>query len=56
MQDFLVMAALTAVLLSFKSSRKAGWVFLALLYVGYPDATITALLFGGGVYLYWRSK
>jgi len=55
-QDFLVVAVLTAVLLNFKPSRKAGLVLLALLYVGFPNQTITTLLLGGGVYLYWRSK
>ena len=50
---FLTVALFTAACLSFKATRKVGLVFLALLYLAYPNATIVTLLVGGAYYV-WR--
>ena len=53
---FLTVALVTAACLSFKATRKVGLVFLALLYIAYPNATIVTLLVAGGAYYFWRTN
>ena len=48
---FLTVALFTAACLAFKATRKVGLVFLALLCIAYPNATIVTLLVGGAYYL-----
>ena len=53
---FLTVALFAAACLSFKATRKVGLVFLALLYLAHPNATIVTLLVAGAAYYFWRTN
>ena len=50
MKDFLSLAVIAAVCLSFKPSRNFGFALLGLLFLAHPSATIGTLLIAGIAY------
>ena len=56
MESFFSLAALSGLLLAFKSTRVIGAVGLTLLAIAYPFLTIGALAIAGGAFYLWRRK